>query len=191
MPENQDPVDVVILAKTLVEVGSFAIKCIEALKGWGRGKKIKEYTKEMERRISKINMLVGTLISYRLLNLHITQISDDNKDTRERYYLLKEQTLTPKKASQVLKREIDDIIDYYKQNLANFNTNTLDQSHASHIRDLIVRVGEALNTARVNLKNSNIGDFIEESIKLSRECCSLRGETYFAIDKLGGEFRRV
>ena len=189
MPE--DPVDVVLLAKTLVELGSFAIKCFEGLKSWGQGKKFKEYAKEVEKRILKVKMLIGSLISYRLLNLHITQISDDNNDTREKYYLLKEQTLTPFQASQILKRDIDGIINYYKQNLANFNTNTLDQSHASYIRGLIVRVGEALNTSRVNLENSNIGGFIKESIDLSRECCSIRGETYFAIDKVGYEFKKV
>jgi hypothetical protein len=186
-----DPIDIVDLAKTFAELGLVAIRYIESLKTWGKGKDVERYIKEINKIIANSRILVRSLISYRLLNLHTTQVSDECKDINVKYYLLEKQMLTPRVMATILKKDCDETINYFKQNLSRFRTDSLDQSQVLLVTSILTRISDLLTAARTNLDNCNFEHFLEDNINLSKECSSLRGETYFAIDKLGEEFGKI
>ncbi len=190
--DGQSSVDIVGLAKNLTDIGLYAITCIKSLKSLGKGKDVEKYIKEIDDKRARLKVLVASLVSYRLLNLYTTQLFDDTRDFFEKFYMMKEQNTRPKWICSSLEKELDGMIRYYKQNIAIFRTDSLDRSHASHIKDLIGRVGESLIAASTNLEDGKIKGAIDGHMKkLAKECISIRGETYFAIDRLADEFRNV
>lgn len=185
------PIDILSLVKTLIDLGPVAIQYIGQLKRWGKGKEVEKYVRDLNDRVQKMKLLVTSLYAYRLLNLHITQVLDDMRVIPEKILYLKEREESAR-LCVTIKKDLLRTTNYFRQNLNDFPMEHLDHSHATMIRDLLIRIGQLLSTAEANLSNQNLDQFIENDLSsLIKEGSSLRGQTFFAIDKIMQEFSRM
>lgn len=188
-----DDPEIFSLVEILVKIGPIALDYIKELRVWILNRsKVNKYKKDLEKKISQIRILGKVLRSYRSLNLHVTHIIDASQVLPKRILNLKRMGLTSSEICDLLQNDLNGLQNYFNQNLANFPTRTnLDGAHCSLIDDLIRRIGVAFSSASTNLQNENLPEFEASIISIVYEAVSIRGETFFASDKMAEEISRI